>query len=197
MSRHGETAPGTSEERDPGTGDFVLNQTMLRIRDPEASLDFYTRVLGMTLIRRIDVPQGEFSLYFLGYPDPEQLAAMPEDARARSEWLFAQPALLELTHNRGTESDPEVRYHDGNSEPRGFGHIGISVPDVYAACERFESLGVEFVKRPDDGMMKGLALPITHESRIRAPPSTALRWLERATALPAPSRLASDGSLTC
>jgi len=166
MSRHGETAPGTAEERDPGTRDFVLNQTMLRIRDPEASLDFYTRVLGMTLIRRIDVPPGEFSLYFLGYPDPHQLEAMPRVPAARSEWLFAQAALLELTHNWGTESDPEARYHDGNSEPRGFGHIGISVPDVYAACERFESLGVEFVKRPDDGMMKGLALPITHKSHI-------------------------------
>lgn len=59
--------------------------------------------------------------------------------------------------NWGTESNPDQKYHDGNSDPRGFGHIGIMVPDVDAACERFESLGVTFVKRPNDGRMKGLA----------------------------------------
>ena len=62
-----------------------------------------------------------------------------------------------LTHNWGTEKDPLFSYHNGNDDPRGFGHIGITVPDVYAACERFESLGIKFVKRPDDGRMKGLA----------------------------------------
>lgn len=155
--RHGETAPGAARDRDAATDGFVFNQTMLRIRDPGASLDFYTRVLGMTLIRKLEVPAGRFTLYFLGLPDAAALDAMPEDDRARTAWLFAQPALLELTHNWGTEDDLAARYHDGNSEPRGFGHIGIAVPDVYAACERFEALGVEFVKRPDDGMMKGLA----------------------------------------
>ncbi|MDZ7824843.1 MAG: lactoylglutathione lyase [Gammaproteobacteria bacterium] len=157
MSRHGETAPGTAEERDPGTRDFVLNQTMLRIRDPEASLDFYTRVLGMTLIRRIDVPQGEFSLYFLGYPDPEQLAAMPEDARARSEWLFAQPALLELTHNWGTESDPEVRYHDGNSEPRASATSASRSRTCTRPANGSSRWGSSSSSGRTYGMMKGLA----------------------------------------
>lgn len=59
--------------------------------------------------------------------------------------------------NWGTESDPDQKYHDGNSDQRGFGHIGIMVPDVYAACERFTELGVTFVKRPNEGRMKGLA----------------------------------------
>ena len=65
--------------------------------------------------------------------------------------------MLELTHNWGTEDDAEFSHHNGNDDPRGFGHIGISVPDVYAACERFDALGIEFVKRPDEGAMRGLA----------------------------------------
>lgn len=157
MSHHAETAPGCSETRDPATRDFVFNQTMLRIKDPERSLDFYTGVLGMTLIRKLDFEAAQFSLYFLGLLTDAQRAEMPPDPQVRSEWLFGQPALLELTHNWGTEKDPAQHYHDGNAEPQGFGHIGIAVPDVYAACERFERLGVEFVKKPDDGRMKGLA----------------------------------------
>jgi lactoylglutathione lyase len=135
------------------TAGYVMNQTMLRIKDPEVTVAFYQDVLGMRLLDRYDFADMEFSLYFMGYSD----ATLPEDAAERARWVFAQPALVELTHNWGTESDPDLSYHDGNADPRGFGHIGISVPDVYAACERFERLGVEFVKRPDDGSMKGLA----------------------------------------
>jgi lactoylglutathione lyase len=135
------------------TRGFVMNQTMLRIKEPVRSVTFYRDVLGMTLLDRYDFPDMRFSLYFMGYPASE----MPDDAGARVKWVFEQPALLELTHNWGTESDPAQRYHDGNTEPRGFGHIGISVPDVYAACERFAKMGVPFVKEPDAGSMKGLA----------------------------------------
>jgi lactoylglutathione lyase len=135
------------------TQDFVLNQTMLRIKDPGKSVPFYQDVLGMTLIDKFDFPEMSFSLYFMGYPTE----AIPEDPAERAKWLFEQPALLELTHNYGTENDDEFTYHNGNDDPRGFGHIGVSVPNVYEACERFEEMGVEFVKRPDDGNMKGLA----------------------------------------
>lgn len=142
---------------DPATRDFVLTQTMLRVKDPAVAIDFYSRVLGMTLIRKLHFPEMKFSLYFLAYlrpTDPE----VPDDPVQRTAWAFSQRAMLELTHNWGTESDPGFGgYHNGNSDPRGFGHIGISVPDVGAACARFEQLGVTFVKRPQDGKMREIA----------------------------------------
>ena len=141
----------------PETDEFVFNQTMLRIRDPERSIDFYSNVLGMTLIKRLDFPEMSFTLYFMGYVRADD-DPIPEDKKERTAYAFRQKALLELTHNWGTESDENFAgYHDGNDEPRGFGHVGMSVPDVYKACARFDSLGVEYVKRPDDGSMKGLA----------------------------------------
>lgn len=139
------------------TRSFVMNQTMLRIKDPVRSLHFYTHVLGMTMLKQLDFPAMSFSLYFLGYLR-EPVSGIPADPVERTAYVFRQAALLELTHNWGTESDAGFTgYHNGNKDPRGFGHIGISVPDVYAACERFERLGVPFVKKPGDGTMKGLA----------------------------------------
>ena len=138
------------------TDGFVLNQTMLRLKDPDTSVQFYTAVLGLTLLDRYDFDAMKFSLYFFGYPDDDD-GEKPDAPTARTTWMFGRKALLELTHNWGTEDDTEFSSHNGNDDPRGFGHIGISVPDVYAACERFDSLGVDFVKRPDEGAMRGLA----------------------------------------
>lgn len=139
------------------TSKYIFNQTMMRIRDPEVSVAFYRDVLGMTLLNKFDFPEMEFSLYFLAYQD-DSSAPIPSDSLGKAEYVFKQKATLELTHNWGTEKDADFSgYHSGNSDPKGFGHIGITVPDVYAACARFEKLGVEFVKRPDDGKMKGLA----------------------------------------
>jgi len=138
------------------TAGFVMNQTMLRIKDPKISVKFYSDILGMTLLDNYDFPAMKFSLYFMGFLEADE--SIPKDRAERSEWVFARPALIELTHNWGTESDSNFTgYHDGNGEPQGFGHIGISVPDVYEASKRFEEMGVEFVKKPDDGKMKGLA----------------------------------------
>lgn len=139
---------------DPETKDFLFQQTMFRIKDPRRSLKFYTEVLGMTLLQKLDFPEMKFSLYFMGYEKAEDI---PSDLAAHAKWTFSRKATLELTHNWGTESDPDSKYHNGNSDPRGFGHIGIAVPDVDKACERFEKLNVEFVKRPNDGKMKGIA----------------------------------------
>lgn len=147
--------PGLCESADEATKGYFLQQTMYRIKDPKVSLDFYSRVLGMKLLKRFDFPEMKFSLYFMGYEDVEDA---PTDPVERTLWTFKCKATLELTHNWGSESDPEFKgYHNGNSDPRGYGHIGITVDDTYKACERFEQLGVEFVKKPNDGKMKGLA----------------------------------------
>lgn len=137
------------------TKDFIFQQTMFRIKDPKTSLDFYTRVLGMRLLKKLDFPTMKFSLYFMGFEAAEDI---PKDERERTNWCFSRKATLELTHNWGTESDPSFTgYHNGNSDPRGFGHIGLMVPDVETACQRFEQLGVKFVKKPSEGKMKNIA----------------------------------------
>ena len=114
---------------------------MLRVRDPEASLHFYRDVLGMELVGRRDFAEAGFSLYFLSFPGAD-----------------TAEGVLELTHNHGTESDQDFAgYHSGNSDPRGFGHICITVDDLDAAVAQFDAAGVAFQKRPEDGAMRGLA----------------------------------------
>ncbi|KAL2511223.1 Lactoylglutathione lyase [Abeliophyllum distichum] len=141
--------PGLHTTPDDATKSYFLQQAMIRVKDPKVSLDFYSRIMGMSLLKRLDFPELKFTLYFLGYEDT---SSAPNDPVERTAWTFGQKAALELTHNWGTETDPDFKgYHNGNSEPSGFGHIGITVDDVHKACKRFESLGVEFVKRPEDG----------------------------------------------
>ena len=149
-----QSLPGVTAQPDAATANFVFNHTMLRVKDITRSLDFYTRVLGFTLVEKRDFPEAEFSLYFLALADKAQI---PADDAARTEWMKSMPGILELTHNHGTENDAEFAYHNGNTDPRGFGHICISVPDIRAACERFETLGVTFQKRLTDGRMKHIA----------------------------------------
>ena len=88
------------------TSQFQLLHTMIRVHHLEKSIDFYTRLLGMKLLRRKDYPSGEFTLAFVGYGD--------EDAHT----------VLELTHNWG-QKEP---YQLGT----GFGHLAVGVPDIYA-----------------------------------------------------------------
>uniref|UniRef100_A0A0R3RYD4 Lactoylglutathione lyase n=1 Tax=Elaeophora elaphi TaxID=1147741 RepID=A0A0R3RYD4_9BILA len=157
------------KETPPETNDFYFQQTMLRIKDPRKTLPFYCNILGMRLLKQMDFPEGKFSLYFLGYKPESEI---PSDPVEQKRYALSTLATIELTQvrfyhkfiirmvflsNWGTENDPNFSYHNGNKEPRGFGHIGIAVKDVYAACKRFEELGVQFVKKPDDGRMKGLA----------------------------------------
>jgi lactoylglutathione lyase len=150
-----EKQPGIAEQLSPETRGFVFNHSMLRVKDPAVSLDFYTRVMGMRLLRKLDFPEMKFSLFFLHRAIDED--TVPEDAGERTAWTFAQRGLLELTHNWGTENNPEFQYHDGNAQPQGFGHICFSVPDLDSAVAWFDRNGVPYVKRPEQGKMKDVA----------------------------------------
>ncbi len=105
-----------------------LLHTMIRVRDLDASLDFYTRLLGMTLLRRQDFPGGEFTLAFVGYGDEKDTA------------------VIELTHNWGRQEP----YALGD----GFGHIAIGVSDIYGVCDRLAKGGVS-IPRPPGPMKHG------------------------------------------
>ncbi|KJZ04794.1 MULTISPECIES: lactoylglutathione lyase [Halomonas] len=147
----GEQHPGV-EPAPEATRGFRLNHSMLRVKDPEVSLAFYSRVFGMSVLRRLDFEEMQFSLYFLANLEADD--QVPEDAAARSTWTFQQRGLLEFTHNWGSEEQEGRIYHDGNAEPQGFGHICFAVPDLHAAVAWFDENDVEFIKRPEQGKLK-------------------------------------------
>src|SRR5688500_6945064 len=94
--------PGAATTRDPATRDFVFNHTMLRVKDPQVSLDFYTRVLGFTLVRNNDFEKGMFSLYFLALVDDGD--EITDDAAARRTWIARQRGLRGLDHIYGNDA---------------------------------------------------------------------------------------------
>lgn len=91
-----------------------LLHTMLRVGDMQRSIDFYTQVLGMRLLRRSDYPDGKFTLAFVGYEDEKD------------------GAVLELTHNWGVDT-----YELGTA----YGHIALEVEDAAATCDKVRELG--------------------------------------------------------
>jgi lactoylglutathione lyase len=151
-----EQQPGVCERPSDASRGFTLNHTMLRVKDPAVALDFYTRIFGMRLLRKLDFAEMSFSLYFLHRP-AEGGDAPPADTGERMAWTFAQRGILELTHNWGTEKDAEFKYHDGNAKPQGFGHICFSVPDLDAAVRWLDDNGLTYVKRPEQGKMRDVA----------------------------------------
>ena len=140
---------------------FALAQTMIRVRDPVASLAFYTERLGMTLVRK--AVNDSFTTYFLATLPGG--AAVPTDVTgpAAKDYLKrvlypASVPVLELTHNHGTESQPDFKHLSGNEEGRrGFGHLGFLVTDVHKTFQEWTARGVTWHKTPDEGTMKGLA----------------------------------------
>lgn len=103
-----------------------LLHTMLRVGDLQRSIDFYTRVLGMQLLRTTDRPEQKYSLAFVGY------GSNPDHAE------------LELTYNYGVDT-----YELGTA----YGHIALGVPDVYAACDKIRAAGGAITREP--GPVKG------------------------------------------
>ena len=105
--------------------------TMVRVSDLDRSIDFYVNKLGLEELRRMDSPQGRFTLIFL---------AAPGDSSAQ----------VELTYNW----DPEA-YGEG----RNFGHIAYEVDDIYEACQRLMDAGVIINRPPRDGRMAFVRSP--------------------------------------
>jgi lactoylglutathione lyase len=150
-----EDLSGVSPSQPLQTRGFVFNHCMLRVKEPKRSLDFYTRVIGFRLLRKLDFPEMGFSLYFLAHVLPGQ--ALSPDPGQRMVQTFSRQGVLELTHNWGTEQQAEQSYHNGNSQPQGFGHICVSVPQLDDAVQWFDENKIPFVKRPDQGKMKDVA----------------------------------------
>ncbi len=111
-----------------GKPGFRLLHTMIRVKDVEKSIDFYSRHLGMDVLRKKDFPGGKFTNVFMGYGDE------------------SDHTVLELTHNWGQEEP----YTHGS----GFGHLAVAVPDIYGACEMMKKEGVS-IPRPPGPMKHG------------------------------------------
>lgn len=115
-------------------------------------MKFYEH-LGMSVIERKDFPDNKFSLYFLAY-------AGPNSASKDNHWTNRE-GIIELTHNHGTENDPNYTVANGNKEPgKGFGHTCISVDNIQAACKRISDAGYKFQKRLEDGRMRHIAFAL-------------------------------------
>ncbi len=107
--------------------------TMVRVTDPEVSLDFYCNKLGFREVRRMESQQGRFTLYYLAAPGDND-----------------EHAQLELTHNW----DPEA-YGEG----RNFGHLAYEVANIYDTCEKLMQKGVTINRPPRDGHMAFIRSP--------------------------------------
>ncbi len=101
--------------------EFSYLHTMLRVGDLDRSVNFYTNLLGMKELRRIEVPEGKYTLVFVGYGDE------------------SHHTVLELTYNWDVD-----KYEPGSA----FGHLALGVPDIYATCEKLRDAGVKISREP-------------------------------------------------
>tara|TARA_B100001142_G_scaffold314518_1_gene352108 strand:- start:719 stop:1123 length:405 start_codon:yes stop_codon:yes gene_type:complete len=119
---------------------------MLRINDVKRSMDFFVNALGLKEVRRIDVEEGRFSLIFLA-------AEGDEDSQ------------IELTHNWDGDELGEGS--------RNFGHLAYEVDNIYTACEKLQSQGVEINRPPRDGRM----------AFVKSPDNISVELLQKGEAL--------------
>jgi len=103
-----------------GTHSFL--HTMIRVGNLDRSVKFYTELLGMQELRRRDVPDGKYTLVFVGYASEEEGAG-----------------VVELTYNYGVD-----KYEIGT----GFGHLAVGMPDIYAACDKLRAAGAKITREP-------------------------------------------------
>jgi lactoylglutathione lyase len=101
--------------------EFSYLHTMIRVKNLEESVKFYTTLLGMKELRRNDVPDGKYTLVFVGYGDEKS------------------NTVLELTYNYGVED-----YDQGTA----FGHLALGVPDIHATCEALRKAGAKISREP-------------------------------------------------
>ncbi len=133
--------------------------TMLRVRDLDAAMKFYTDLLGLKEVRRRVDEKNRYTLVFL---------AAPEDAGAAVELLKAKrrdAPCVELTYNWDTEDYGEARY---------FGHLAYEVDDIYALCDRMMKAGVTINRPPRDGVM----------AFVRSPDNHSIELLQKGSPLP-------------
>lgn len=149
----------------------VFAQCMLRITNPTTSKTFY-ELLGMTHLTRLDFPDFKFSLFFYAYLPPNTSSPPPQSDsqpdRARYLWSIPYPTI-ELTWNwpadtleqslaeaeAGNKGDEQ--YVNGNENPKGFGHISISVSDLPAALQKLETNGFPALDKPSPTLISDIA----------------------------------------
>lgn len=122
--------------------------SMIRTRIPEESINFYTQGLGLKLIHKKTVPQGKFTLYFIGESE--------------------NSPMIELTHNW-----EEREYTSGDQ----FGHLAFAVDDIYAVCQHLIDMGITINRPPRDGHMafvkdpNGISIELLQKGKNLAPSS--------------------------
>ncbi|BAT60408.1 lactoylglutathione lyase [Variibacter gotjawalensis] len=142
--------------------------TMLRVRDLDASLDFFVNKMGLVEVRRYDDQKGKFTNVFLAGPDDKSLVADSKKAGREAP-------LVELTYNWDAEDYGEARY---------FGHLAYEVDDIYATCEKLQNAGVVINRPPRDGRM----------AFVRSPDKQSIELLQKGDALPPQEPWSSMGN---